>query len=127
MDDLLREFLAETNESLDIVDVELVRFEQNPNALPFSNEDYEEDEQSEEQKRIEVSKALEEQQRMAAQSAVQVVLYLPQRRPVAVPAIVIVQPVPLWRQPGTSPRTPRRRSAPPTTSSTRTSRRASSG
>ena len=31
MDDLLREFLTETNESLDVVDVELVRFEQNPN------------------------------------------------------------------------------------------------
>src|SRR5580658_2950995 len=31
MDDLLREFLTKTNESLDIVDVELVRFEQDPN------------------------------------------------------------------------------------------------
>jgi two-component system chemotaxis sensor kinase CheA len=31
MDDLLREFVTETNESLDIVDVELVRFEQDPN------------------------------------------------------------------------------------------------
>jgi two-component system chemotaxis sensor kinase CheA len=31
MDELLREFLTETNESLDTVDVELVRFEQNPN------------------------------------------------------------------------------------------------
>jgi len=31
MDDLLREFLTETNESLDIVDVELVRFEKDPN------------------------------------------------------------------------------------------------
>ncbi|MBB4303052.1 two-component system chemotaxis sensor kinase CheA [Rhodobium orientis] len=31
MDDLLREFLTETNESLDVVDVELVKFEQNPN------------------------------------------------------------------------------------------------
>ena len=31
MDDLLREFLTETNESLDAVDVELVRFEQDPN------------------------------------------------------------------------------------------------
>ncbi len=31
MDDLLREFLTETNESLDLVDVELVRFEQEPN------------------------------------------------------------------------------------------------
>src|SRR3569833_314567 len=31
MDDLLREFLTETNESLDTVDVELDRFEQDPN------------------------------------------------------------------------------------------------
>jgi two-component system chemotaxis sensor kinase CheA len=31
MDDLLREFLTETNESIDTVDVELVRFEQEPN------------------------------------------------------------------------------------------------
>lgn len=31
MEDLLREFLTETNESLDVVDVELVRFEQEPN------------------------------------------------------------------------------------------------
>ena len=31
MDDLLREFLTETNESLDTIDVELVRFEQEPN------------------------------------------------------------------------------------------------
>jgi two-component system chemotaxis sensor kinase CheA len=31
MDDLLREFLTETNESLDVVDAELVRFEQDPN------------------------------------------------------------------------------------------------
>src|SRR6202040_1626245 len=31
MDDLLREFLTETSESLDFVDVELVRFEQDPN------------------------------------------------------------------------------------------------
>src|SRR4029077_1986607 len=31
MDDLLREFLTETNESLDVVAVELVRFEQEPN------------------------------------------------------------------------------------------------
>jgi two-component system chemotaxis sensor kinase CheA len=30
MDDLLKEFLIETNESLDTVDVELVRFEQEP-------------------------------------------------------------------------------------------------
>jgi len=50
-----------------------LRFEQNPGALPFANEDseYEEDEQDEERKRQEVSKALEEQQRIAAQSAVQ--------------------------------------------------------
>jgi two-component system, chemotaxis family, sensor kinase CheA len=31
MDDLLREFVTETNESLDVVDVELVRFEREPN------------------------------------------------------------------------------------------------
>jgi two-component system, chemotaxis family, sensor kinase CheA len=31
MDDLLREFLTETNERIDVVDVELVRFEQEPN------------------------------------------------------------------------------------------------
>jgi two-component system chemotaxis sensor kinase CheA len=31
MDDLLREFVTETNESLDVVNLELVRFEQNPN------------------------------------------------------------------------------------------------
>src|ERR1039457_7149628 len=31
MDDLLREFLTETNESLDTVDNMLVRFEQDPN------------------------------------------------------------------------------------------------
>src|SRR5271170_3757301 len=31
MDDLLREFLTETNESLERVDAELVRFEQDPN------------------------------------------------------------------------------------------------
>ena len=31
MDELLREFLTETNESLDVIDVELVRFEQDPN------------------------------------------------------------------------------------------------
>jgi two-component system chemotaxis sensor kinase CheA len=31
MDDLLREFLVETNENLDVADVELVRFEQEPN------------------------------------------------------------------------------------------------
>src|SRR5690606_15619772 len=31
MEDLLQEFLTETNESLDVVDNELVRFEQEPN------------------------------------------------------------------------------------------------
>jgi hypothetical protein len=31
MNDLLREFLTETNESLDTVDNQLVKFEQNPN------------------------------------------------------------------------------------------------
>ena len=31
MDDLLREFLTETSESLDTVDNQLVRFEQDPN------------------------------------------------------------------------------------------------
>jgi len=31
MDELLREFLTETSESLDVVDAELVRFEQDPN------------------------------------------------------------------------------------------------
>src|SRR3712207_2900756 len=31
MDDLLREFLTETGEHLDVVDVELVRFERDPN------------------------------------------------------------------------------------------------
>jgi preprotein translocase subunit SecA len=50
-----------------------LRFEQNPGALPFANDDseYEEDEEAEERKKLEVSKALEEQQRLAAQSAVQ--------------------------------------------------------
>jgi two-component system chemotaxis sensor kinase CheA len=33
MDDLLREFLTETSESLDVVDVELVKFEADPNNL----------------------------------------------------------------------------------------------
>ncbi len=47
-----------------------LRFEQNPEALPFSNTD-DEDEEEEERQRIEVSKALEEQQRLAAQAAVQ--------------------------------------------------------
>ncbi len=31
MDELLRDFLTETSESLDLVDAELVRFEQEPN------------------------------------------------------------------------------------------------
>jgi two-component system chemotaxis sensor kinase CheA len=31
MDDLLREFLTETGENLDVVDLELVRFEREPN------------------------------------------------------------------------------------------------
>src|SRR5437667_3554979 len=31
MDDLLRDFLTETNENIDVIDVELVRFEQDPN------------------------------------------------------------------------------------------------
>jgi two-component system, chemotaxis family, sensor kinase CheA len=31
MDELLRDFLTETNESIDVIDVELVRFEQDPN------------------------------------------------------------------------------------------------
>jgi preprotein translocase subunit SecA len=47
-----------------------LRFERNPEALPFSNAD-DDDEEAEEQKRIEVSKALEEEQKRAAQSAVQ--------------------------------------------------------
>src|SRR6266702_559500 len=33
MDDLLREFLTETNENIDVVDVELVRFERDPNNV----------------------------------------------------------------------------------------------
>src|SRR6185312_15385637 len=38
MDDLLREFVTETNESLDVVDVELVRFEREPgNATIINN------------------------------------------------------------------------------------------
>jgi preprotein translocase subunit SecA len=50
-----------------------LRFEQSPGALPFANDDseYEEDEEAAERKKLEVSKALEEQQRLAAQSAVQ--------------------------------------------------------
>jgi preprotein translocase subunit SecA len=47
-----------------------LRFEQNPGALPFANVD-DDDEETEERKRIEVSKALEEEQKRAAQSAVQ--------------------------------------------------------
>ena len=37
MDDLLREFVTETNESLDVVDVELVRFEQDPSNATIIN------------------------------------------------------------------------------------------
>ncbi len=50
-----------------------LRFEQNPGALPFASDDseYEEDEEAAERKKLEVSKALEEQQKVAAQSAVQ--------------------------------------------------------
>ncbi len=50
-----------------------LRFEQNPGALPFANEDseYEEDEAAEEQRKLEVARQVEEQQRLAAQSAVQ--------------------------------------------------------
>ena len=50
-----------------------LRFEQNPESLPFANEDseYEEDEAIEEQKKLEVARQLEEQQRLVAQSAVQ--------------------------------------------------------
>src|SRR6187401_3610002 len=33
MDELLKEFLTETNESLDVVDVELVKFEADPNNI----------------------------------------------------------------------------------------------
>ncbi len=47
-----------------------LRFEQNPSALPFAADD-EDDEETEERKRLEVSKALEEEQKRAAQSAVQ--------------------------------------------------------
>jgi hypothetical protein len=39
MDDLLREFVTETNESLDVVDVELVRFEQDPCELDGADAD----------------------------------------------------------------------------------------
>jgi preprotein translocase subunit SecA len=50
-----------------------LRFERNPGALPFASDDseYEEDEEAEERKKIEVSKALEEEQKRVAQSAVQ--------------------------------------------------------
>lgn len=37
MDDLLREFLTETNENLDVADVELVKFEQDPNNAQILN------------------------------------------------------------------------------------------
>jgi len=49
-----------------------LRFEQNPQSLPFANEDseFEEDEAEEERKRAEVARQVEEQQRIAAQSAV---------------------------------------------------------
>ena len=40
MDDLLREFLTETNESLDTVDVELVRFEQEPEQRQDSRQHF---------------------------------------------------------------------------------------
>jgi preprotein translocase subunit SecA len=49
-----------------------LRFEQNPQSLPFANADteFEEDEEEEERKRAEVARQVEEQQRIAAQSAV---------------------------------------------------------
>src|SRR5258706_575191 len=37
MDELLREFLTETSESLDVADVELVKFESEPNNLQILN------------------------------------------------------------------------------------------
>ena len=37
MDDLLREFLTETNENLDVADTELVKFEQDPNNADILN------------------------------------------------------------------------------------------
>ena len=37
MDELLREFLTETSESLDVADVELVKFELEPNNLQILN------------------------------------------------------------------------------------------
>ena len=51
-----------------------LRFEQNLGSLPFANDDSEQPRKTREaaeRKKIEVSKALEEQQRLAAQSAVQ--------------------------------------------------------
>jgi two-component system chemotaxis sensor kinase CheA len=38
MDELLRDFLTETHESIDVIDVELVRFEQNPNDAAILNQ-----------------------------------------------------------------------------------------
>src|SRR6185503_3166192 len=37
MDELLRDFLTETHESIDVVDVKLVRFEQDPNNAKLLN------------------------------------------------------------------------------------------
>ncbi len=37
MDELLREFLTETNESLDVADAELVKFEREPNNANILN------------------------------------------------------------------------------------------
>src|SRR5919106_2540492 len=37
MDELLRDFLTETHESIDVIDVELVRFEQDPNNAKILN------------------------------------------------------------------------------------------
>ena len=37
MDDLLQEFLTETNESLDVADAELVKFERDPNNREILN------------------------------------------------------------------------------------------
>ncbi len=37
MDELLQDFLTETHESIDVIDVELVRFEQNPNDAAILN------------------------------------------------------------------------------------------
>jgi preprotein translocase subunit SecA len=49
-----------------------LRFEQNPQSLPFANDDseYEEDEGEEERKKVELARQVEEQQKLAAQSAV---------------------------------------------------------